>query len=71
MRHGCLLLRRVHAVALFDQRVELLQDVGAVLITLRVPLRDKRQLPVPGVVPADEQGGEDGDTSMGLITTIS
>jgi len=55
MRHGCLLFHRVHAVTLLDQRVKLLQDVRAVLITLRVPLTDQRQLPVPGVVPAEEQ----------------
>ena len=70
MRQGCLVQRRVHAVTLVDQRVELLQDVGAILVTLRVPLADQRQLPVPGVISVGEQPALSRDTTAGLLTTI-
>ena len=45
----------MHAMALLDQRVELLQDVGAILITLRIPLADQRQQSVIGIIPAGVQ----------------
>lgn len=48
------LVRRVHALALRNQRVQHVHDVHAVLLPLGVPLTDQRQLAIVRVVPADD-----------------
>ena len=52
MRHHRLVRRRVNAVSLLNQPIDLLQEVSAVLVTFRISLADQRQLPGVAVVPA-------------------